>query len=167
MTALQMLLYTCLKSALHLQQRSVQRQLQCYLSLLQEQQKQGFQRARGLSQRYSWSCGGSSQYWNSQESSWAAERTTNRSKQHFQIRSSSSKEMTSLRTIPCTSLFTCAKPINMCSIYTGGNTSARGMHKSISCMQRWGSVPVTPTTITSCMFRCDSTPATTISQYEH
>ena len=56
---------------------------------------------------------------------------------------------------------------NMCSIYTGDNTSAWGMHKSISCMQWWGSAPVTPTTITSCMFRCDSTLATTISQYEH
>ena len=94
------------------------------------------------------------------------ERTTIRSKQPFQIGSSSSKEMTT--TIPCTTLFTCVKPFNMCSIfYTGGNTSTWGMHKSTSCMHRWGSTPVTPIITTSCMFRCDSTPATTNNQYEH
>ena len=71
------------------------------------------------------------------------------------------------RTIPCTTLFTCVKPINMCSIYTGDNTSTWGMHKSTSCMHRWGSTPVTPMKTTSCMFRCDSTPATTNNQHEH
>ena len=62
--------------------------------------KQGYQ--RGHPQRYAWGHGGSSQY-----------QTTNKSKQHFQIGSSSSKEMT--RTIPCTTLFTCVKPIIVCS----------------------------------------------------
>ena len=71
------------------------------------------------------------------------------------------------RTIPCTTLFTCVKPINMCSIYTGDNISAWGMHKSTSCMYRWGSTLITPTKTTSCMFSCGSTPATTNNQYEH
>ena len=127
--------------------------------------KQGFQ--RGHPQRYAGGCEGGSRYRNSQESSRGLERTTNRSEQLFQIRSSFSKDMT--RTIPCTTLFTCVKLINMCSICTctGGNTSAWGTYKSTSCMHRWGSTPVTPETAISCMSRCDSTPATSNSQYEH